>query len=774
MHTSPFLKTLAGTITIVAILTISCRELIAGDPVVRLRASVGVTVDANGVREWLDPVSGIKATVGAGLPQPTVLTSVVNGKAALSFAGNAFLTVNNTECFKGSYSIYVVLKHNGVAGSNNIVSGNQHALWLANTTFPHVLHNSDFAQQSVSNVALNGWCVLRVMFDAATGRAKIAVNNAEGASTIVPPTNDPTFLVGAFAASNFYNGEIAEVVYYHGVLSDGDRIVEDDRLHTFYAIARAADPPPPVVIFSVAPKRLQLIPIGDSIRIDGFVVEPAVLSVDLTLDSNGIVIDRRSWNVASDGPSFVYTRAIPIPGTSQFRVVVTASRSGKRDTVLKSDSITNGVVIAISGQSNSVFGDPLGTQAALARTFGGNFSASPADTAWSLSNPRLYGGGSTVGAAGMYLQNHLIAQNMPSAVINGGVGGTTIQQHLPSAGFTESLTTIHGSWSYRRRIAQVNKYINWIIWYQGESNSGQDDYATMFDSVYKQWHKEMPNLQHIIVVQIRPGCGGTEHALLREKQRVLQQKYTDVTVIAAAGLPEHDGCHYGSNGYISLGKILAHHMDSGGYTGNGPLNTAWSSPDIASATFENETKTLVRLRFKGYGNSIPSLNMTPEITIGGTVRTHHQAFFGNSDESVRPIRVDVIGDEVLLTFSKAVTKVSYIPSNAYAGTAVVYQGPWLTNASGVGALTFHDYPVSVLSGVDDAQLSNMSSIRRMVDVGELIQLLNPFEGIVRIVDLRGSEVHTTSTSNGAFVVPPLAAAPYIVSAGDTRMIILVR
>lgn len=774
MHTSPLLKTLAIVAVVVATLALSCSILTAGNPLVRLRASVDLIVDAGGVREWLDPVSGITATVGTSLPQPTVIAGAVNSKAALSFSGNSFLTVNNADCFKGSYTIYVVLKHNGVVGSNNIVSGNQHALWLSNTNFPHVLHNSDFAQQGVSNVALNGCCVLRVLFDATTGRVKIAVNNVEGASTIIPPTNDPTFLIGAFAASNFYNGEIAEVVYYHGVLSDADRIIEDNRLHTFYGIVRTADPPPAVVVFSIAPKHLQLIPVGDSIRVDGFVVDPSVLTVDLTVDSNGVVIDQRNWIVASNGPNFVFTRAIPNATISQYRVAVTASRSGTRDTVLKADSIINGIVLAISGQSNSVFGDPLGTKAPLARTFGSNFSSSAADTAWSLSDPRLYGRGSTVGAAGMYLQNHLISQNMPSAVINGGVGGTTIQQHLPNTAVPEALTTIHGSWAYRRRIAQVNKYINWMYWYQGESNNGEDDYAAMFDSVYNQWHREMPNLKHIIVVQIRPGCGGTSHALLREKQRVLQQRYADVAVIAAGGLPEHDGCHYGRNGYIGLGTILAHHLDSGGYDGSRPLSKEWSSPDIASATFANEAKTMVRLRFRGYASSVPSLRMTAESDIGGSIRTHQQAFFADGNDAMTPQSVLVDGDEVILTFLAPVSKVSYIPSMYYAGTAVIYEGPWLTNARGVGALTFHDYPVSVLSGIEEAAYISTNYIQRIVDIGETVTLANVFDGTVRILDMRGAEVHSTPLSNGTFTIPPLASAPYLVVAGKFRLMLLVR
>ncbi|MDZ4745731.1 MAG: sialate O-acetylesterase [bacterium] len=773
-HSSPLPKPLTVVLALL-VLAIPCL-VHAGTPHVRFRAALGVALDATGVREWKDPISGITATVAAGQAQPTVTPAAINGKPTLTFVGTSYLTVNNAECFMGSYSLYVVLKHNGVAGSNNIVSGNQHAFWLGNTVYPHVLHNTDFTNQSVSNVPLSGWCVVRVIYDAFTGVANIAVNNQQGASDVVPLTNDPTFLIAAFAASNNFNGDIAEVVYYKGAISDADREIEDNRLHTFYNIARVPDPLPPIVTFSISPKRLQLIPIGDSIRVDGFVVDPSILTVGLTVDSNGVEVDQRNWTIATDGPNFVYTRGIPNPGIQRYRVVVTAARSGTRDTVLKADSIMNGVVLAISGQSNSVFGDPAATRLHAARTFGANFSQSAADTLWSYSNGTLYGGGSTVGATGMYLQAHLYSRNMPSAVINGGVGGTTIQQHLRDPLNHENRSTIHGSWAYRRRVANVNKYINWMYWYQGESNTGNEDYSGMFDSLYTAWHEEMPNLKRIMFIQVHPGCGGNgnNHALLREKQRLFQKRYADVAVIAASGLPGHDGCHYTGTGYSALGAILAHHLDSSGFDASGPLSNEWSSPDISSATFVNEAKTQIRLRFLGYANSTPSLRMTPDANIGGVVRTSHEAFFANSTPAMRPTSVELDGNEVKLRFAQPVTSISYIPGYGYFDTpAVIYEGPWLTNARGVGALTFLDFPVSVISGVDNTDVI-LTTQRRLVDIGDNISFANLIDNPVRILDMRGAEVYVGTLSNGTIQIPALASAPYLIVSSTQSVMVIVR
>lgn len=781
MKRRPFAKTL--TCIVVALAAISSTPFVhAANPFLRLRANVSLTNDANGVRSWVDPTSGITATVADGQPQPSRVGEAVNGHTALSFAGNSYMTVNTPDCFKGSYTLYAVVKYNGASGANNVVSGNAHALWLNNTTFPHVLHDGNFSQLAVSNVPLNGWSVLRVMFDATTGVCRIAVNNAEGASNVIPQTADPTFLIGAFQGANNFNGEIAEVVYYHGVLSDADRVIEDQRLHGFYNIARVADPPPPVVVFTKAPKHLQVIPFGDSLRVKGFVVDPSVLTADMVLDSEGVVIAERHWTIATDGPQFEYVRAMPMVHAHQFHVTVTASRSGTRDTVLNADSISVGVVIAISGQSNSVFGDAGGIKNRLARTFGGNASSSAADTAWSLSNPTLSGGGSTIGAVGMYIQGYLALSGVPSAVINGGVGGTTIQQHLPYAPFTESLSTIHGSWAYRRRIADVNKFINWMIWYQGESNTDADNYTVLFDSVYRQWHLEMPNLKHVIVVQIRPGCGGPNHALLREQQRLLQQRYSDVTVIAASGLPSHDGCHYAPDGYSTLGTILSKHIDAGGLDGAEPLSGAWSSPDIASATFANEARTSVLLRFRGYRNFIPALNMTNEPTVAGEIRTHKQAFFANGADTLMPTSIMVDANEVRLTFPTAVNTISYIPPMYYARTTVTYEGPFLVNEHGVGALMFANVPVTEATDVDDVPVGSADARNhgsRVVSAGDRLTISDgvtgsPRDAHIHVYDMRGTFVCEATVTDSTFVVPPLAAAPYLIVTDTFSMFVIVR
>ena len=93
------------------------------------------------------------------------------------------------------------------------------------------------------------------------------------------------------------------------------------------------------------------------------------------------------------------------------------------------------------------------------------------------------------------MQNAIIEKmGTPTMVINGGVGGTSIQQHLPDPNNRLNLSTIYGSWLYRVIQSGSKDRIRWLFWYQGESNSGADDYTALFDQLRNAWLEDLPNL----------------------------------------------------------------------------------------------------------------------------------------------------------------------------------------------------------------------------------------------------------------------------------------
>jgi hypothetical protein len=66
------------------------------------------------------------------------------------------------------------------------------------------------------------------------------------------------------------------------------------------------------------------------------------------------------------------------------------------------------------------------------------------------------------------------------------------------------------------------------------------------------------------------------------------------------------------------------------------------------------------------------------------------------------LSADAAAHTVTLTLSASsnAKKVSYVPTGlATSGTGNPFNGPWLTNARGVGALIFHDFPIGGASVV---------------------------------------------------------------------------
>lgn len=647
-----------------------------------LRADSLVTTNNEGhVQTWSNIVDQRAAVVGSDV----VTISNVNGKAAFSFNGLAHLVAPSVFPMGSDYTIVVVARVGSTNGANNIVSGNTRAMWLNSSLFPRMLHNDNFDQQAVSKVSMDGLSVVRVRFAAASGIARIAVNNREGAADLIPQNTDSTIFIGAYVSSNFFNGQISEVLLYNREVKGAELTQLDEYLHSRYGITRVPEPPAPSVTFDDIPSNLLVARCNDSVFVSGRVAKQGVRSVTISVDSaNTRIIERSTTNTLTG--SYFKAGFVVRPGTHTYSVLVVADTDvAPLDTVAYRSGIVCGEVISICGQSNSIYGASGTPVSPLARTFGGNFSQQRSDTLYQESSAEGNGGGANVGAWGLYLQN-IIASEMgvPTLVINGGVSGTRIEQHLPDPVDRLNLSTIYGSWLYRVAKSGARERIRWMFWYQGEYNGDNDDYLTLFDRLRSAWLEDLPNLQYIVVVQIRPGCGPAGHEKIRDTQRLLENRYPDVFVHAASGLPQHDGCHYYPNGYYTLGQQL-YSIYQRNELGMQPGRYA-TSPSVEAAACMDGNCNSVRITFKRANQ----MRMTPDSLIAGAIRTSRDAFFANGDPNMIPTKVNVTSNAVELTFANSVARVSYIPDKTYVGTNDIYEGPWLVNADGVGALTFHN------------------------------------------------------------------------------------
>lgn len=666
-------------------------------------------------------VNGTVATWGSlvgkhtAVAQPgTGLTpDVIGDRPSIAFANSAFFIAPAIFPVQRDYTMYVVFKWNGVHAANNMVSGDNRAFYTSAPGVPTVLHNGDFSRLGVSSQSVNGPTVIRLKHQDSSGKTSIALNNVKTSDGVIPRNIDSVIYIGAYQKGNGLNGSIAEILIFDRLLTASEQIVVETYLHDRYKIIRAADPPTPAIEFLEAPRSLEVVDPDKGLSVRGVVISDSLTNVAIDVLRNGINVSSRTFANPKRGDTIAHFVPVELE-LDAYSVIVTSRRLGKAqaDTMLKSTDIAAGTVFTVTGQSNSIFGDGSLPISTWARTFGGNFSRSPGDTNYSRSTATGNGGGNNVGAWALGLQNAMADQmRTPSMCISGGVGGTRIEQHLPDVNNRLNLATIYGSWLYRVIKSGSRERIRWLFWYQGESNHDEDNYSTHFDNLRTAWKKDLPNLKYIVVIQIRPGCAGPRHALLRDEQRKLETYYPDVIVHAASGLPGHDGCHYSGIGYATLAQQLFDiyrrnelSMQPGIYR---------SAPTAVSAS--NRSATTVVVKF----SRADDLMMTSDAIIGGQMRLAREAWFANNQPKLHPLSVNVVGSEVLLEFPRDVTiaTLSYVPDYTYDDGTTIFQGPWLTTRSGVGALSFHNLSV-VTSVADDVEKDSHTTgeLRHIVDL----------------------------------------------------------
>lgn len=340
-----------------------------------------------------------------------------------------------------------------------------------------------------------------------------------------------------------------------------------------------------------------------------------------------------------------------------------------------------------------------------------------ADTTWGLSNSAgwSYGKQYCNGYGAYVLHRTLEAeQQMPTAILNYAVGGSTIAQNMPNEQDHEDIDTYYGRGLYRAHHAGVADAVRALIWIQGEAdqNGVYAQYADQFDRLYQAWTTDYPNLEHIYVSQINVGCGtGAYASELREVQRRFFDTYREaqvpVTVVTNIGIPvRYDTCHYEVEGYETLygqyAAILQH--DLYGRTYDRPLG----SPMIQRVERTDHRLTLV----------FDQAMVWPEPMWN---RDMKDFFFDENDQQIPVLRgyVDASNPEqVVLETQDAVTAtaLTYGPdSRAWSDTRgmdTIYIDPWLRNPYGFAACTFNRFPIT-----DATPTGTVSTLERNEMIG---------------------------------------------------------
>ncbi len=738
-------------------------------PLLWLRSDVGIKTSGTNVVSWSDVNDTSKiffVPVGAG--SPTVVQTGFNGHPAIALDGaTQYLEGPSIFPVANDYTIFIVSKIGDITKTNNIFSGNGHAIWLGGGRYANVFHGN-FSTVAVAAVPFGDTSMIQtIKFRQSNMIASNYINAVEADSNLIGANPDSTIFIGAFQRGNFFAGSIAEIILYKSFLSKQDQDSVEHYLQNRYAIAAPIIAPEGNVVFGEIPAPMQLYPRGanDSavVPISGLIKLPNIDSIYVDLFKSNFLVSHFQKKLSYEGNITHFSFGISIQAEpSEYRFVVGLKKTGWDSVVAIRDSIVSGDVILICGQSNSIFGS--GSEIfrnQYCRTFGNNYSHSRGDTLWTYSNVAQNGGGANVGEWGLILQKMLLEKNhIPTLVINGGVGGTPIESHLRNDANPTMLSTIYGSMYYRVQKANVLTAPRMIFWYQGESNA-PTNYYNNFKTLYNSWKKDYPSLEKFYVMQIHTGCSNANASQVREILRTLPDSLPNIVGHTPFGIPGHDGCHYDINGYHNIGgqlyKLLARDFYSSSDT------VAISAPNIKEAFYTDSAHQTICLVFAPKESIIQIPNDTTISGIAASIRDYF--YVGNDTSSIAYITTNGSNAVFLhLKKSSQATTITYLPDVNYNRTSTIYEGPWLLNQRGIGAFSFWNVPLaqqpplSVRSGSTTFENIHIEFIKNTSNQRPTIrmQVLEPTQIRLVICDILGREVRELNNSRlniGEYLYP---------------------
>jgi hypothetical protein len=529
------------------------------------------------------------------------------------------------------------------------------------------------------------------------------------------------------------------------MLSKSDREQLESYLFNKYAILPN---PAPDSIYIVIPKHLQFYPRGDddsaTVAISGNYYDAGYDSIYLKFFMNGTLVSRISEPLVYESGKAAFAFAPRIHAElSEYSFLLGVKSTTVDKQIAFRDSIVCGDALLIDGQSNAI-NNNLGYTNEFYRTFGLNQSHNTTDTAWAISSTDVgFGGGAEVGSWGLRLQELIMnTYQIPTCIINGGVGATTIAQHLRDPLNSTNLLTIYGGMLFRAIKANVAAKAKVLFWYQGESDV-ITNYSSNFHALYNSWKEDYPNVQKIYVMQVRPGCTAGFGADVRDLLRTLQDSFPNIESVSTMGLPGHDGCHFVPIGYSGLGDQLFRLLtrDFYGSTDRDQV----SSPNIHQAYYANSAHTRIGLTFLPEETQFV---LPADTMIGSFTDSINNYFYLNDTGSVVK-SLSTSRNRIFLDLKNpsSARLITYLPDKYYNDTAAIYEGPWITNTRSIGAFSFYHVPIvdSAQAGVSIASDANEVTLEVYPNPSNgkftLSYMLSKNQGVtITITDLLGRTI----------------------------------
>ena len=310
-----------------------------------------------------------------------------------------------------------------------------------------------------------------------------------------------------------------------------------------------------------------------------------------------------------------YQFSAPIAaGLFTYKAVFGTTSGGIDTDVATVTNLVCGDAYVVGGQSNAVADNadnPYSSQ--WIRSFG-NMSGGT-DSGWGNAvRGSNMGDAYRIGYWPMDLAINLVATyNVPICIMNGGWGGTRIDQH--QANPADHYVGGSSNWIYANLVtrvaaARLTHGIRAVLWHQGESDSDADaptgdynckSYQQYFIDLAAAWKQDYPNVKHYYIYQVWPfPCrNGPKGDQLREAQRNLPHLFSNLSVMSSIGVTEpwnsRGLCHFDSTGYAQLAAFMAPLVKQYSY-GMVP-SLPVTPPNLLRAWFTSTTKTAINLEF---------------------------------------------------------------------------------------------------------------------------------------------------------------------------------